>query len=162
MKTGKMGFWITVIGALCLMASVASAKGKNVIVGIWEFDAAQSTFTGLPAFKSAKLVITAIKGGSKFAGDFVGADGKTTHVEYSGPADGSDVAVSGSPRFDSVTMLEPDSHTMIRTERRAGKVVGTSIVTLANDRKSFSASGRGTGPDGHQYTYTSVWKRVKK
>ena len=163
MKTGKMGLWVTVFGALILAASAASAsKARNVIAGIWEFDAAQSTVTGRPAYKSAKLVITAIKGGSKFVGDFVGADGKTIHVEYSGPADGSDVAVSGSAMFDSVTMLEPDSHTLIRTERRSGKVVGTTIATLAKDGKSFSASGRGTGPDGHQYTFTNVWKRVKK
>ena len=164
MKTGKMGLWVTVFGALILATSAASAasKGKNVIGGIWEFDAAQSTFTGRPAYKSAKIVVTAVKGGSKFAGDFTLADGKTMHTEYSGPADGSDIAVTGSPAFDSVTMLEPDSHTMIRTERRAGKVVGTTIVTLAKNGKSFSASGRGTLPDGHPYTFTSVWKRVKK
>ena len=164
MKTGKMGLWVTVLGTLCLVASAASvaATGKNLFVGIWELDAAQSTFTGRPALKSAKLSITAVKGGSKLAGDFVLADGKTGHMEYSGPADGSDVAVTGSPNFDSITMLTPDSHTLIRTERHAGKVVGTTIVTLAKDGKSYSASSRGTLPDGHQYTSTTVWKRVKK
>ena len=164
MKTGKLGFWVAVIGTLCLAASAASAgsKGKSVLDGVWEFDAAQSTFTGRPAYKSAKIVVTAVKGGSKFVGDYTLADGKSIHTEYSGPADGSDIAVSGTPAFDSVTMLEPDRHTMIRTERRVGKVVGTTIVTLAKDGKGFSATGRGTMPDGHQYTFTSVWKRVKK
>jgi len=164
MKTGKMGMWITVLGALCLVASAASAasKGKSAISGIWEFDASQSTFTGRPAYKSARIVTTAVKGGSKFVGDFTLPDGKTFHVEYSGPADGSDIPVTGTPAFDSVTMIEPDKQTLIRTERRAGKVVGTTIVTVAKDGKSFSAAGRGTSSDGHQYTFTSVWKRVKK
>jgi hypothetical protein len=164
MKTGKMGLWVTVIGALCLAASAASAASKSMsgFVGHWEFDAAQSTFTGRPAYKSAKLSITAVKGGSKLSGDFVGADGTTVHVEYSGPADGSDIAVTGTPLFDSVTMLVPDSHTLIRTERRAGKVVGVTTVTLAKDGKSFTGSARGTMPDGHQYTATTYWKRVKK
>jgi len=164
MKTGKMGLWVALIGTLCLAASGASAASKSMsgFVGHWELDAAQSTFTGRPAYKSAKLVITGVKGGSKLSGDYVGADGKTTHVEYAGPADGSDVAVTGTPFFDTVTMLMPDSHTLIRTERRAGKVVGVTTVTLAKNGKSFTASGRGTMPDGHQYTATTYWKRVKK
>jgi hypothetical protein len=164
MKTGKMGLWVTVLGALCLVASGASAasKGKSVLAGAWEYDAGQSTFTGRPAYKSAKIVVTAVKGASKFVGDFTLADGKTVHTEYTGAADGSDIAVSGSQAFDSVTLLEPDSHTFIRTERRAGKVVGTTIATVAKDGKSFTATGRGTMPDGHQYTFSSVWKRVKK
>jgi len=164
MKRGITHFWTALAGALCLAtaAPAAIAKAPDGFAGHWQYDAAASSFTGRTPYASAKLSLSAEKKSIKYVGDFTMADGKTAHVEYGGVEDGSDMAVTGSPTYDSVTHLRPDRNTLIRTERRGGKVVGTTIVTLAKDGKSFSASSRGTLPDGHQYTATTVWKRVKK
>ena len=163
MNRGFRGLALTLVGALCLVAVIApaAAKGKSAFVGNWQFDAAKSTFTGRPGYASAKLAVTAIKGGYKVVADLVGADGKAIHSEYIGPYDGSSLAVSGSPMFDSVSVLEPDRNSVVRTERRGGTVVGTTMATVEKNGKSFTSNGRGTMPDGHQYTYTSVWNRVK-
>ena len=163
MNRGIRGLAVTIVSALCLVAvsAPAAAKGKDPFVGNWQFDAAKSTFNGRTAYTSAKVSMGAVKGAHKFAGDFTTADGKSMHVEYSGPADGSSLAATGSPTYDSVSVLMPDKDTLIRTERRGGKVVGITTVTLDKGGKSFTATSRGTLPDGHQYTATTVWNRVK-
>ena len=163
MNRGIRGVALTVIGMLCLVAASApaAAKGKDAFVGNWQMDSAKSTFTGRPAFQSAKVSITAIKGGRKVAGDVVAADGQKVHYEYAGPSDGSSIAVTGAPMYDSISLLEPDKTTMVRTERRAGKVVGITTATLDKGGKSFTVNGRGTAPDGKQFTVVLVYNKVK-
>lgn len=163
MNRGIRGLALTVLSAACLVAASApaAAKGKDLFVGNWQFDAAKSTFTGRPAYASAKVSITAIKGGHKVSGDVVTADGQKLHYEYSGPSDGSSIAVTGAPMYDSASVLEPDKLTMVRTERRAGKVVGITTAVVDKGGKTFTASGRGTAPDGKQYTVVTVWSKVK-
>ena len=163
MNRGIRGLALTVLSAACLVAASvpAVAKGKDLFLGNWQFDAAKSTFTGRPAYQSAKVSITAIKGGHKVSGDVVAADGQKIHYEYAGPSDGSSIAVTGAPMYDSASVLEPDKTTMVRTERRAGKVIGVTTATVDKNGKSFTATSRGTAPDGKQYTVVSTWNKVK-
>jgi hypothetical protein len=76
-------------------------------------------------------------------------------------ADGSDQPVTGGPNFDSVSTIQADRHTLIRTERRGGKVIGNTIATVAADGKSFTAESRGTNPAGQKYHNVTVWERAK-
>ena len=163
MNRGIRGLVLTIIGAVCLVAASAPAvaKGKDPFAGNWQMDSAKSTFSGRPAFQSAKVTISAIKGGHKVVGDVVAADGQKVHYEYAGPADGSSIAVTGAPSYDSITMLEPDKDTIIRTERRAGKVVGITTATVEKGGKTLTVNGRGTGPDGKQFTIALIYNKVK-
>jgi hypothetical protein len=163
MNRGIRGLALTVIGAVCLVAASApaAAKGKDPFVGHWQYDAAKSTFTGGAPYQSQNVTVTAVKGGHKVSADLVTADGKTVHVEYGGPSDGSSLAVTGAMSFDSVTVLQPDKNTMVRTERRGGKVCGITTVVIDKNGKSGTATSRGTTPDGHQYTSVVVFNKVK-
>ena len=163
MKRATWGLWITGASALCLAASfaVAGPKGKDPFVGTWQYDAAKATFTGAPAYKAGKVVISEHKGVFKVVADLTTADGRAVHTEYAGPTDGSDIKVSGNPMADSLTLLRPDRNTVIRTDRRGGKVVYVLTTTVAKDGKSYTGSGRGTTVDGHQFTSSAVWNRVK-
>ncbi len=164
MKRGIWGRTLAGIAALCLVSSVATAagKGKEAIVGNWDLDVAKSTASGMPAFNSGHASVSATKGGFKAVVDYVPASGAAVHYEYSGAYDGMNIPVAGNTYFDSCTMLRVDRDTTIRTERRGGNVVGITTIEVAKDGKSFSSTAKGTLPDGHQFTRTTVWNRAKK
>lgn len=162
MKSIVRGMAAAVLGGLfATSAAWAAGAAHDPWAGHWQLDAAKSTLNGQPAYKSGDAVLKAIKGGIESNVTLTPADGAPIHYQYSGRTDGSDIAVSGSPMMDSLTLVRLDKHTAIRTDRRGGKVVGVTTLTLAKDGKSFTATGRGTSVDGHPYTTMTTWHRVK-
>jgi hypothetical protein len=146
----------------CLVGGTASAAAKSDgLNGNWVLNAGKSSYDPGPAYGDGKIAYTEKKGTISAAID-VTVGGKPVHIAYTGPEDGSSIAVSGSPNYDSVSLIKPDKSTRIRTERRGGKVVGITTITLATDGKSFTAEGRGTNAAGQKYHNVSVWDRVKK
>jgi hypothetical protein len=51
-------------------------------------------------------------------------------------ADGNDHSVTGHPYFDTVAIKIVDDHTIQETDKKDGKVVATSTVTVASDGKT--------------------------
>ena len=163
MKKGIWGRVLIGVAALCLVASAAAAasKGGHAFVGEWDLDVAKSTVNGQAAFKSGHVSITGAKGVYKSVVDFVPASGAAIHYEHSFSFDGSSSPVTGSTYFDSATMLEPDRNTAIRTERRGGKVVGSTTIEVSKDGKVLSSSSKGTGLDGKPFVRALTWTRAK-
>jgi hypothetical protein len=160
MKRGIWGRTLAGIAALCLVSSVglAAGKGKEAIAGNWDLDVAKSNMAGI---RSGHVSVSTVKDGFKAVVDYVPASGAAIHYEYSGGYDGMDIPVAGNTYFDSCTMLRIDRNTTIRTERRGGKVVGITTIEIAKDGKTFSASSKGTLPDGHQFARATVFNRAK-
>jgi hypothetical protein len=61
---------------------------------------------------------------------------KTCAPAYTIKADGTDQAVTGHPYFDTVAIKVVDDHTIQETDKKAGKTVTTSTVTVAPDGKT--------------------------
>jgi hypothetical protein len=163
MSRGVVRAAIAIIGVAGLVAgtAIASPKSKDVFVGTWTLNVAKSKFDPGPPFGSGKVTGEAVKGGAKYTVDATMGDGRAVHFSYAGAADGSEMAVTGAPNFDSVSVIRPDKKTLIRTERRGGKIIGNTIATLAADGKSFTAESRGTTPAGQKYHNITVWERTK-
>ena len=53
-------------------------------------------------------------------------------------ADGNDHSVTGHPYFDTVAVEVVDDHTIHETDKKGGKVVATSTLTVAPDGKTAS------------------------
>jgi hypothetical protein len=163
----KRGIWARAllgVAALCLAASAATAasKGKDPLVGNWDLDASSSVVNGQAAFKSGHVAVTDAKDMRKTVVDLVPANGAPVHYESSYKFDGADTPVTGNTYFDSATLLQVDRNTIIRTERRGGKVVGVTTIEVAKDGKSFTGSSKGTLPDGKPFARTLRWHRAKK
>ena len=94
--------------------------------------------------------------------DAVPGSGAAVHYDWVGQYDGSDIHVNGNTYYDTFTVLKTDKNTLIRTERRGGKVVGITTIEVSKDGKTMTASTRATLPDGHQFSSSSVYHRVKK
>ncbi len=163
----KKGIWrrvLLTVAALCVGASVSTAApaGRDPMVGNWELDVASSMVNGQAAFKSGHVSITATKSAHKSVVDLMPANGAAIHYESNYKYDGVAVPVSGNTYFDSADLVSVDRNTVIRTERRGGKVVGVTTIEVSKDGKMLHSSSKGTTPDGKQFTRALSWHRVKK
>ena len=152
--------WVAL--AVTLLTCATAAPGRqNPLLGSWQYDSTRSTFVGRAPFQRATMSFTALVTGMHVVSDVVVASGQNFHFEYRDPQDGSFVPVVGNPYYNSESTVWTDSHTATRTERRDGKTIGVTTLTVAADGATFTASARRTVPDGHLYTSVIVWVRVK-
>ncbi len=149
--------WLVV----AIAVPVAAQAGADKFAGKWVLNAAKSQFSGGGALGSSTVTITNGKHGAiRMTADATRTDGRVTHYEFAGPADGSSLAVTGTVPWDSVTLLHPDKNTVVRTERKGGHLVGITTATLAADGKSFTSVRRTFG-DATQLSYTALYERAK-
>jgi hypothetical protein len=131
------------------------------LLGTWHIEPSSSQYKGRAPLQSGTMRFEATPQGIHVICDVMTGSGIAFHFEYQGPEDGSVHPVTGNPYYDSESTAWPDPHTAQRTEIRAGKVIGSSTMTLAADGQSFTAVSQRSAPeDGHLYTSTIVWKRV--
>lgn len=141
-----------------LLAALAVAHAS--LLGTWEIDPSSSLYKGRAPLKSGTMRFEANPQGVHVVCDVITASGIPFHFEYQGHEDGSVHPVTGNPYYDSESTVWTDANTATRTEIRAGRVIGSSTMTLAADGKSFTAVSQRSAPeDGHLYTSTIVWKR---
>jgi hypothetical protein len=67
-------------------------------------------------------------------------DCKTCTPPYTIKADGTDQAVSGHPYYDSVAIKVVSDHEIDETDKKGGKVVGTSTATLSSDGNTLMST----------------------
>lgn len=145
-----------------LLVALAVAQGAEhrSLLGTWQIDPSSSLYKGRAPLKSGTLRFLATPDGVHVVCDVMTASGIPFHFEYQGPEDGSVHPVAGNPYYDSESTTWTDANTATRTEIRAGRVIGSSTMTLAPDGKSFTAVSQRSAPeDGHLYTSTIVWTR---
>jgi hypothetical protein len=152
--------------AIAVTAMVSANAGdlndaRDRFTGGWRYDGTQSSFVGRAPYQDATIRFTPFGGGAHVVVDVTVASGAKFHFEYRDPGDGSIVQVVGNPYYDSQSTIWVDDDTCIRTERRGGKVIGVTTMTLAQDRASFTASSRRIVPEGRLYTAVVVWKRIE-
>jgi hypothetical protein len=145
------------------MCALAAPQKRTPLAGTWQADVAQSKFVGRLPYRSGKMTfISEPDGQVHVVSEVVTANGALFHFEYKGAEDGTPLAVTGNPYYDSAMLAWKDAHTLVRTELRAGKKIGTTTMTLAPDGKTFTAkSARTTPEDGHLYTSEILWCRAE-
>jgi hypothetical protein len=108
---------------LCAVVAPSYALADSPIDGTWKADVSSAQMPKKPDI-------------------FVLKDGmyscKTCAPAYTIKADGTDQAVSGHPYYDTVAIKVVDANTIEETDKKAGKTVTTSKVTVAADGKTNS------------------------
>lgn len=109
---------ILLAGAALLVLAPGTAFAASAFDGTWKAD------------------MNSVKWPSK-PGVYLLKDGmyscKTCVPAYTIKADGTDQAVAGSKYFDTEAVKVVDDHTTQFTDKKAGKVVSTSTITVAKD-----------------------------
>jgi hypothetical protein len=150
----KRAFVLTVCALFAAVLVCAAADG--VFIGTWKLDEAKSKIpAGSP---KNSLVVYAMSGDSvtvTIAG--TGADGNPVHITWTGKYDGKDYPVTGDPTADMRSYKMVDSHTLMLTSRKAGKVVNTIRVVVSPDGKTRTVTTTSTDDKGVKTTSTSVY-----
>jgi hypothetical protein len=58
-----------------------------------------------------------------------------------------------------VSIKQIDANTVLFVQKKAGKEVGTWRVTVSEDGKTFASTGKGTDPQGQEFTATSIYDK---
>lgn len=140
-----------------LFAAVVVCFAADVNVGTWKANDAKSK--AAPGFgKNTSVVIAPAGDGMKVTVDGIDANGKATHDEWMGKFDGKDYPVTGDPDTDTRAYKPINDHTLELTEKKGGKVTGTSRVVYSADGKTRTVSGSVT-INGKKTRVTSVYDK---
>jgi hypothetical protein len=116
--TMKKLWFAVALGALMILGNVGFAQ--DLISGTWKIDLNKVDFPKKPD-------VYLLEGGMYSC--------KTCTPPYTVKADGTDQAVTGHPYFDSVAIKVVNDHEIDETDKKGGKVVGTSTTTISADGK---------------------------
>jgi len=140
-----LGTLITIGGA-----AVAADSSADPVLGTWNLNAAKSTFSAGPAFKSQTRMYSQSTQGITLNMKTVGADGKEITSQTTYHLDGKDYPVTGSADYDSLSGKQIDRNTADFTLSKAGKVVGTTRRTVSKDGKTLTATSKVTNEKGEK------------
>ncbi|HVY82956.1 MAG TPA: hypothetical protein VG994_18360 [Steroidobacteraceae bacterium] len=150
--------------ALCA-AFIAGANGTaprdHALLGEWRFDPSASRFDGGIPYTRATSRFTATAACTQVVVEIVEGNDRHIRFEYCDPGDGSDAPVTGNPFYDAESTVWPTRYIAVRTEKRHGVVTGTTMMSVAEDGKTYTATASRKRPDGIQYNSTIVWRRVE-
>jgi hypothetical protein len=141
---------------LAISAAVRAADAPGLEIGAWKLNTAKST-GNVP--KSETRTYAASADGIVLDYHRVGADGKESSVHATVKYDGKDYPATGSPDFDALSVKRVGVNTVEGTQKRMGKVVGTSTRTVSKDGKTLTLISRRANDKGEMTTTTLVYDR---
>jgi len=154
LKSAFMALLLTVASA-----AVAAAPAVDPVIGTWQLNVAKSTFSPGPAPKSDTRTYAATEQGIAMTWKNVGADGKEIVAKSTFKVDGKDYPLTGFANFDSLSLKQVDDLTVHSTQKKDGKVVGTTTRTVSKDGKVLTLKSKGTGATGVAYDNVMVYDK---
>jgi hypothetical protein len=126
----------------CLIAVLAlvsvAAFAADPVVGAWKLNVAKSTFKPGPGPKSQIRTYAETKQGMLLTVKTVAADGTETTATSTFKDDGFDYPITGNPAYETISVKRVDEFSVNSTQKKAGKVVGHSVRSVAKDGKTMT------------------------
>lgn len=146
----KRVLMVVAIGLLTVISSATLRAQSNPLVGTWKLNLTKSKYDPGPAPQSLTRTVEAQGDGVKYTFAGVAADGKAIAYGFSVQFDGKDNSISGSmpTGADTISAKRTDANHFEATLKKAGKVIGTSSVTVSKDGKVTTVDGTGTNAAG--------------
>ncbi len=154
LKSAFMALLLTVASA-----AVVAAPAVDPLLGTWQLNVAKSTFSPGPAPKSDTRTYAATEQGTAMTWKNVGADGKEIVAKSTFKVDGKDYPLTGFANFDSISLKQVDDLTVHSTQKKGGKVVGTTTRTVSKDGKVLTLKSKGTSATGAAYDNVMVYDK---
>jgi hypothetical protein len=145
-----------VLATLTLSLHQAAAQSDVQCVGTWKLNLVKSKLGPGPAPRSITSTIEAVGEHTRLTGVRIDSDGSRTEAKYTARMDGKDYPIKGSANADTVSLKRIDARTIERTDKRAGKVVETSITVFSADGKTSTTTGKGRCSKGEEFDYVAV------
>jgi hypothetical protein len=108
---------------------------ENPMIGSWKLNEAKSKVSS-GAAKNSTVVYEAAVDNIKCTIDGVDAQGKPSHIEWTGKFDGKDYPLTGDPTGDTRGYKKVSERTMDGITKKDGKVTGSSHIVVSADGKT--------------------------
>ena len=140
-------------------AVALAADATSPLTGTWTLNLAKSKFDPGPPPKSDSRTYVESAQGVTVTVNIVTASGATISEHSSYAYDGKDYPISGSPDFDTLAVTRIDANTAKSTQKKAGKVVGTTIRKVSKNGKHLRLRSNGTNAAGSRYSNVMVFDK---
>jgi hypothetical protein len=159
MSKSMQAFFLGTLLAFVGSALAVAGDMPDAAVGTWTINLAKSKFGSGPPPKSMTRTYTQSDQGISITIEGVSADGSPISQKSTFKYDGKDYAFTGAPLFDSLSLKRVDANTITSTQKKAGKVVGTTTRKVSADGKMLTVSTKGTTAKGEPFEDVSVYDR---
>ena len=139
--------------------AIAAAPVSDPVVGTWQLNISESTFTTGPALKSQTRTYSQSGQSITLVMKTVGADGKEVTIQTTYQLDGKDYPITGTPDYETLSAQQVDSNTAKFTFKKGGKVVGTSSRTVSEDGKTLTSKMKVTTAKGEKSESVTVFDK---
>ena len=145
--------------ALLMLVSAASIWCADPLVGTWVLNAKKSVYKPGPPPRSQTRVYREDKDGITATVVTVGADGKSTTVEYPLNYDGLLHPVTGSADMDSIKMAQVTPQRSESTILHAGRVIASTVRMVSGDGATLTITFNSTAENGDPIRNVQVYDR---
>ena len=137
---------------------LTSCIAQDANIGKWTLNGPKSKLSaGAPKFTT--LLYEPAGDRVKVTMEVVDANGKPTHIEWTGKFDGKDYRVTGDPIEDTRSYTKIDEHTFGFNVKKAGKVTTSGRIVISADGKSRTVTTTGTDATGKKFTFNAVYDK---
>jgi hypothetical protein len=150
---------LLILGSLLGAAIGASAQEPPPFAGTWKLNVAKSSFGATPPPKSDTTVMTAVENGYRVVTDQVNPEGKAIRYEYTVRFDGKDYPVTGSPKFEAISVNKIDDRTFDWIMKKGGKVVSRGRTAYSPDGKLRTLTYAWADSSGQKFEITAIFER---
>ena len=140
-----------------VFVSVALGFQNNPHMGTWKLNEAKSKFAGKA--RNQTVIYEAAGDQIKVTVDGVDENGSAVHNEWTGKFNGKFYAVTGDPTSDMRSYKVLNSHTMLLTIKKDGKVTITGRIVVSANGKTRTVTTMGTGPQGKKFRSVAVYDK---
>jgi hypothetical protein len=154
----RISVWMIAFSSsfLLIQNQSASAQSEILEVGSWKMNVSKSKLGPVPPPRS--LISTIEKDGehTKVTGIHISTEGVRSEARYSAKLDGKDYPLTGSMHADTISLRKIGIRTIERIDKKAGKVVESSITVFSVDGKTSTTTGKATTSQGDSFQYRFI------
>ncbi len=143
--------------AFCFLGT-AACLAADPQIGTWKLNETKSKITP-GTLKNTQVVYSSMFGQVKVKSDGIDANGKPSHVEWSGKFDGKDYPVSGDPNSDARSYTKINDRTLMTAAKKNGKVTVRGKIVVSADGKTRTVTLDGTTPKGKKFKNVAVYNK---
>ena len=145
--------------AFVVFSTPAFAQSQlDPAIGNWQLNLAKSKYTAGTAPANLRVTVEAAGQGVKVTATTLRQNGQKIEVHYTAYLDGQDYPVTGSPDYDSVSLVRKGN--MVEgTRKKDGRVVQTYQRVVSQDRKTMTVATTGKDAAGNTLNSVAVFDR---
>jgi hypothetical protein len=151
--------FLSVLATLLWLGLSSNLLAADASLGTWKLNLEKSKYSPGPAPKSAPSTLEAAEGAVKRTGESVDAEGKKTSYTWTAKYDGKDYPVTGSDRYDAVSLKRIDDHSSEIALKKSGKVITSGKRTISKDGKVMTMTISTTNAKGEKANNVAVYDK---